>query len=114
MKIKTDRLCSLLITSALFGTNIELSEENKTSVCIESPIPQHNLKTYKELQEVIRGISITDLMTGKSILEAPISTKIDLSFISSGNYVLTVHIKGTDISRKLSIIQQGQYDIVRA
>lgn len=114
MKLTTERLSSLLITSALFGTNIELSNKERTVISIESPIPQQNLSSYEEIKERITGITITEMMTGKIILEIKTPSTIDLSFVNSGNYILSIKMKSGEIARKMSVQQLGLYDVVRA
>lgn len=114
MKLTTDRLSSLLITSALFGTNIELSEKNKTVVTIESPVAQHNLSTFDEIKEKIVGVTISEMMSGKIVLNQLVPSTLDLSFINTGNYILSIKMKSGEISRKMCIQQLGSYNVVRA
>ncbi|MBD0401718.1 MULTISPECIES: hypothetical protein [unclassified Flammeovirga] len=114
MKLTTERLSSLLITSALFGTNIELSEKDKSIITIESPVPQHNLSTFDELKDKITGIAISELMSGKEVLNQLVPSTLDLSFVSTGNYILSIKMKSGEISRKMCVQQLGNYNVVRA
>lgn len=114
MKLTTERLSSLLVTSALFGTNIELSEKNKYVISIESPVAQQNLSTYNELKERISSIQIAELMTGKILVSQDVPATLDLSFLNTGDYILSLKLINGEISRKLTVQQLGHYDVVRA
>ncbi|ANQ50787.2 T9SS type A sorting domain-containing protein [Flammeovirga sp. MY04] len=114
MKIKSERLASLLVTSALFGTNIELSNHEKNVVCIESPSPQHNLSTFNELIHHITEISISNIKGEKCLIAFDRSEVFDLSQLQIGNYILTITLTNGEISRKLNIHEQEDYAVVRA
>ncbi|NLR94757.1 MULTISPECIES: hypothetical protein [Flammeovirga] len=114
MKLTTDRLASLLITSALFGTNIELSNDEKQVICIESPIAQNNLNTFDEVRDKIIKVFVTDMMNGTRVLAANPTNSIDLSLLAVGNYILTLQLATGEISRKMTIHEEGEYSVVRA
>lgn len=114
MKLTSERLSSLLITSALFGTNIELSQKNKTIISIQSPVPQQNLSTFDEVKDRIIGVTITEMMTGKIQIQTNSPSVLDLSFLNTGQYILSIKMKNGEIARKMSVQQLGQYDVVRA
>ncbi|OHX67556.1 hypothetical protein [Flammeovirga pacifica] len=114
MKIKSERLASLLVTSALFGTNIELSNHEKNVVCIQSPSPQHNLSTYNELKNQIIEICVNSTQ-GHSILSTQGQSDVfDLSLLQLGDYILTIKLKNGEISRKLNVHEHENYAVVRA
>ena len=89
-------------------------KKNKTIVSIESPVAQQNLSTFDEIKEKIICVEICELMTGKVLVSQLVPSTLDLSFLGTGEYILSLKMKSGEISRKISVQQLGHYDVVRA